>query len=181
MRYLEANYGFPSIWNPKGRLLNLQLGGGALLDVGIYTLSFSSMIFGTNPIEIKAASHLVRTGVDEQTAIVLKYNGGQMALLYCSIRTKNFKEAKIIGTSGSIYIPDFWHATRAVLKVSGEEDKQIEIPLKGNGFNFEAVEVMKCIREGKIESEIMPLDENLSIIKIMDQVRNQIGLKYPGE
>ncbi len=86
-----------------------------------------------------------------------------------------------MGTDGSIYIPNFWHATSATLNAAGKEPEHIEIPFKGNGYENEAIEVMRCLREGKLESDTVPLDESLSIMETMDALRAQWGLKYPME
>lgn len=180
-RMLSADFGFRAGVNPEGRLFNLALGGGALLDVGIYTLSFASMVFGPNPDRIESMANLGETGVDEQTAILLGYEGGQMALLSTAIRTSTLHEARIIGTEGAILLhPAFWKGERATLQAGGEE-KTVEMPLEGNGYNYEATEVARCLRAGELESPTIPLDETLALIKLMDQIRAQWGLKYPME
>ncbi len=86
-----------------------------------------------------------------------------------------------MGTDGSIFIPNFWHATTATLHAAGKEPEQIEIPFKGNGYENEAMEVMRCLREGKLESDVVPLSESLSVVETMDSLRAQWGLKYPME
>jgi dihydrodiol dehydrogenase / D-xylose 1-dehydrogenase (NADP) len=124
---------------------------------------------------------LYDTGVDQQSSMLLGYDNGEMAVLSCAINIPTPKEARTIGNKGSIYIPDFSRATKAALSIIGEEVVDIEVPFEGNGFNYEAAAAMDCLRRGKIESNIMPLDETLSIIKIMDELRRQWGLKYPKE
>jgi len=178
---LTADFGFRSGWNPEGRLLNPSLAGGALMDVGVYTVAMASMVFGKQPSRITSMAHIGETGVDEQSAMVLGYDEGQLAILSCAIRTSTPQEGRILGTEGSIHIPGFWHATSATLYVSGKDAEQIEMPFDGNGYNCEAVEVMRCLRAGKLESDIMPLDESLSIMETMDKIRAQWGLKYPEE
>ena len=86
-----------------------------------------------------------------------------------------------MGTEGSIYIPNFWHSTFATLQASGKEPETIEMPFGGNGYEYEAIEVMGCLREGKLESSTIPLDESLSIAETMEAIRAQWGLKYPME
>ncbi len=113
--------------------------------------------------------------------MLLGYDGGQMALLSCAVRTNIPHEARIFGTEGSIHIPNFWHTTTATLRAAGKEPERIEIPFKRNGYENEAIEVMRCLREGKLESDIVPLTESLSIIETMDALRMQWGLKYPME
>jgi predicted dehydrogenase len=180
-RMLTADFGFRSGWNPEGRLLNPELAGGALLDVGVYTVAMAHMVFDGSPSRITSMAHIGETGVDEQSAILLGYDSGQLAMLSCAVRTSTPQDARIMGTEGSIHIPGFWHTTSATLYASGKNAERIEMPFEGNGYNYEAAEVMRCLRGGKLESDITPLDESLSIIETMDKVRAQWGLKYPME
>ena len=179
-RMLTADFGFRFGWNPDGRLMNPDLAGGGLLDVGVYVVAMAYMVFG-KPSNITSTAHIGETGVDEQAAMVLGYDTGQLALLSCAIRTSTPQEARIMGTEGSIHIPNFWHSTSATLHVSGKEPETIELPFGGNGYEYEAIEVMQCLREGKLESDTMPLDESLSIAETMEAIRAQWGLKYPME
>ena len=179
-RMLTADFGFRSGWNPQGRLLNPEMAGGGLLDVGVYTVAMAYMVFG-KPSRVTSMAHIGETGVDEQAAMMLGYDTGQLALLSCAIRTNTPQDARIMGTEGSIYMPGFWHGNSATLYASGKEPVQTDTPLEGNGYNYEAVEVMRCLREGKLESDVMPLDESLSIAETMDQMRAQWGLRYPME
>ena len=164
--------------NLEGRLFTPELAGGALLDIGVYTVSLASMVFGT-PAEITSLAHIGETGVDERAAILLGYEAGQIASLSCAITTRTSQDARIFGTKGAIHIPNFSRATSARLEVPGKEPLQIEIPFTGNGFEYQVLEVINCLRADKLESDVMPLAESLSIIKTMDVARAQWGLKYP--
>ena len=180
-RMLTADFGNRVVLTPenmKGRLFALELAGGAMLDIGVYTVSLASMIFGA-PAKITSLAHIGETGVDEQAAILLGYDAGQIASLSCAITTRTSQDARIFGTKGSIHIPNFSRATSATLEISGKEPVHIEMPFIDNGFEYQILEVIKCLRAGKLESEIMPLDESFSVIKTMDTVREQWGLKYP--
>lgn len=180
LRMVQADFGFRAGVNPEGRLFKPALGGGALLDVGIYPLSLAHMVLGT-PDRITSMAELGSTGVDEQTAFILGYDSGPIAVLSTAIRTNTPHEATIIGTSGWIKIHSpWWISDILTLKTDGQV-QMISCPFVGNGYNYEAVEAGDCIRAGKTESDIMPLDETLALIKIMDQIRAQIGLKYPME
>jgi len=182
VRIFRANFGFRADWIPKHRLFNPELGGGALLDVGVYCVSMSSMVFGQPPEKITGIAHIGQTGVDEQSAMVLGYPKGQLAVLSCAVRTQTPQQATIIGDKGIIRIHSpFWCATTATASIEGKEDQTVKMPHKGNGFEYEAQEVMQCLRAGKLESDIMPLDETLAIMRTMDQIRTQWGLKYPME
>jgi dihydrodiol dehydrogenase / D-xylose 1-dehydrogenase (NADP) len=181
VRMVTADFGFRFPWDAKSRLLDPALAGGALLDVGIYTLSFASMIYGKAPVQVTSMAHLGKTGVDEQSAFLLGYERGKMAVLSCAIQTNTPQEARILGTDGSIHIPCFWHAASATLTTADGKVEQIAPPVLGNGYNYEAAEVIRCLREGKLESDRMPLAETLEIMKTMDAIRAQWGLQYPME
>jgi predicted dehydrogenase len=176
-RMMTIDFGFRAAWNPESRLLNPALAGGALLDVGVYVLAYASMVFG-RPTQIQAAAHIGESGVDEQTAMALKYAGGQIASLTCAVRTPSPQGARIDGTEGAIEIPAFWRAPVARL-IRPKEDP---VEATGDfGFQYEIAEAVDCLRAGKIESPHMPLDETLAIAETMDEVRRQIGLRYPFE
>ena len=180
-RMLTADFGncvVLSIENLESRLFTPELAGGALLDIGIYTVSLASMVFGT-PAKITSLAHIGETGVDEQAAILLGYDSGAIASLSCAITTRTSHEARIFGTKGSIHIPNFSRATTAMLEVIGKDPVNIEIPFSENGYEYQAIEVINCLRAGKLESDVMPLDESLSVMKTMDTVRGQWGLVYP--
>lgn len=180
-RMLTADFGFRADFDPHQRLFNPLLGGGALLDVGIYPVALASMIFGI-PDDITAKAHLGETGVDEQTALIFGYKGGQLALLSCAVRLDTPQEAIIMGTEGSIRIASPWWVPRSFSVV--KPDKAVEVfnpPFEGNGYNYEAVEVARCINAGLLESPVMPLDESLALMRVLDTAREQMGLVYPME
>lgn len=181
IRMVKADFGFRIGWDPENRLLNPELGGGALLDVGIYTVSLASMIFGCQPEQIRSLAHIGETGVDEQYSLLLGYPGGQTAVLNGAVRTGMPNDAWILGTEGHIHIPEFFMAEFATLTVSSQEPVVYAPDLKGPGYQYEAAEAVRCLLEGKLESDGMPLDETLGILRILDQVRGQWGLKYKGE
>lgn len=180
-RMLQADFGFRAGFNPKSRLFDPALGGGALLDVGIYPLSLASMIFG-KPSSIASAATMAETGVDEQNAVLLSYPDGQIAICSSAARTNTPSEARIWGTDGSIFLPTrFWMPQGFVLSRSGKPDEKIDLPMTGNGYNYEAEEVGRCLRAGMSESKVMPLDESLTLVQTMDTIRAQWGLVYPME
>ncbi|VBB07660.1 Hypothetical protein LUCI_2925 [Lucifera butyrica] len=181
VRQVKADFGFLFDGHPAHRLLNPELGGGALLDVGIYPVSFASMIFGTQPSSITSLADIGLTGVDEQFAALFGYEGGKLAMLSGAVRTDTPQDAWILGTKGSVFIPDFWHAKALVLTLQGRAPEKYELPFEATGYNYEAAEAMRCLREGRTESAVMPLDETLTIMKTMDVIRKQWGLRYPCE
>ena len=180
-RVLTAELGFRCEWKPDSRVLNPELAGGALLDLGVYVISLASMVFG-QPSHIKGLAHIGSTGVDEQAGIVLSYDQGQLAQLTCAIRTGLPNEALILGTEGSIKLHRTWWAGgRITLSRTDKEDEIIDLPREENGFVYELREVAQCLRAGRTESSIMPLDESRSIMETMDELRRQWKFIYPFE
>lgn len=181
VKMVKADFGFRSDWNPEGRLLNPKLGGGALLDVGIYSVSFASMVFGYAPQDVKSTALIGETGVDEQFSVLLDYGAGRTASLHGAVRLELSNDAWIIGTEGMIYIPSFFSAREATLRVAGQEEVKVTDERKSAGYALEAEEVGRCLLAGEKESPLIPLDESLGIMKLLDQIRDQWGLKYPFE
>lgn len=178
---LIADAGIRRSSETKERLFRLDLGGGALLDLGVYPVSLASMIFG-NPEHITAMAHFGDDGVDERMGILLGYPNGSLATLFTAIRTESPKEALILGSKGRIRIHgNFITPTRLSIIIDGESEKVIEEKIIGNGMNYEAEEVMRCLREGAIESPLMPLDESVSILETLDSIRAQLDFKFPTE
>ncbi|MEO8612598.1 MAG: Gfo/Idh/MocA family oxidoreductase [Chloroflexota bacterium] len=181
VRMLTADFGFRTNFNEEGRMFDPALGGGALLDVGIYPISLAYMLFGS-PQTITTQAALGTTGVDEQSAYLFGYDKGQIALLSSASRTETPQEAFIMGTEGSIKLPSpWWNASQLILKRASKAEEVIAPPRVGNGYNYEAEEVGRCIRAGKLESETMTLDETRAIMVTMDTIRAQWNLKYPNE
>lgn len=181
VRLVKAEFGFRMGWDPEHRLLNPELGGGALLDAGIYPVSFASMIFGAKPENVYSTASIGETGVDEQFSILLAYEGGRSATLNGAIRVDLPNEAYIHGTEGYIHIPQFLFSREASLHVSDQEVEKFEDDRSSEGYAFEAEEVGRLIQAGELESEVISLEESLDIMRLLDQVRGQWGLKYSFE
>ena len=181
VKMIRADFGFTNSWGIERRLLNKKLGGGTLMDNGIYPISLPSMIFGKQPDEIKTTTHIGKTGVDEYSCYLLSYNTGEVATLSSTIRLSTPQDAVIIGTKGYIYLPEFWHGKKLIINLNNKKSKVINLPFKSAGYNYEAKEVMECIKRGEKESKIIPLKESLEIAKTMEKIRSQWGLKFPTE
>ncbi|GMU94033.1 MAG: oxidoreductase [Candidatus Hydrogenedentota bacterium] len=180
-RLVHADFGFQSRFDPQSRLFNPAYGGGSLLDVGVYPISFASMVFGGGPDHVSGAACIGETGVDEQAAMTLRYPGGRLAALSCAVRVETPHDAWILGTEGKIRVhAPFWCATAVTLHVGGEAET-VTLPHMTNGYEYQAMEVVRCIRNGEVESPVMPLDESLIVMETMDHLRHQWGLKYPME
>ena len=146
---LTADFGFRARFDPSSRLFDPALGGGALLDVGVYTVSLASMVFGS-PSQVTGLAYLGPTGVDEQAGIILGYEGGELAVLATAIRAATPQDAMLMGSDGHICIHSrWWMPTRLTLSVPGREDEVFELPFTGNGYNYEAAEVTACLRSGR--------------------------------
>jgi len=181
VRMINADFGFRAGFNPKSRAFAPELGGGGLLDVGVYPISLASMLLG-EPSEIISTATLGETGVDEQSVVVMKYAGGQISISTSAVRTTTPWEAFIMGTDGMIHIPHAWWKPQSfTLRANGKPDERFDLPFTGNGYNYEAIEVGRCLRAGELESSVMPLAETLSIMRMMDTARAQWGLVYPTE
>lgn len=180
IKLVKADFGFRADYDPEGRLLNPKLGGGALLDAGIYPVSFASMIFGAEPEQVWSTAHIGDTGVDEEFSLLFSYGSGKTAQLNGAVRLGLTNIAFIYGTDGHIRIPSFLNAYTAELHVNGNvttfEDDRESI-----GYAFEAEELGRCLIEGRTESSVIPLGESVSIMKLLDQIRGQWGLRYPFE
>jgi predicted dehydrogenase len=165
--------------DPAFRLFAPELGGGALLDLGIYPVSFASMVLGT-PAQVTAVSDPAFTGVDAQTSMVLRYAGGAHAVLTTTLRSATTNGASISGTDARIEIaPTFYRPTSFAIVGRDGDREEIQTPTEGNGLRFQAAEVGRCLRAGLTESPLLALDETVSILETMDEVRSQIGLTYP--
>jgi predicted dehydrogenase len=181
IRLVTADFGFRAQFDPQHRLFNPELGGGALLDVGIYPISLASMVLG-QPERISSLAHLGDSAVDELAGIVFSYPGGKMAVISASIAVATPIRALIAGTEGHIEIePPFFFTTSFTLSLKGRDPEIVQIPYEGNGYPHEIKEVGACLRAGKLQSDIMPLDETLAIMRTMDSIREQWGLRYPSE
>ncbi|MDR3147822.1 MAG: Gfo/Idh/MocA family oxidoreductase [Treponema sp.] len=182
VKMVQANFCFSAPFNPQSRLYNIELGGGALLDAGVYPLSLSSLVFGgKRPERLSSMMYRGTTGADEQVSVLLSYGGPRMACLSAAVSTRCVNDAWIYGTQGHIHLPNFVFSRSVDLVLDGREGQHEEPEFVSNGYNYEAEEVMNCLREGKLESGIMSLAESLVIMETMDLVRAQNAFRYPGE
>jgi predicted dehydrogenase len=170
---LTADHGQWFAEDAEFRLFAPELGGGALLDLGVYPVSFASMILGT-PTRIMSISDPAFTGVDAQTSMVFGYDGGAQALLTCTLRAKSSTRASIVGTDARIEIDgDFYApATVTLIPRQGESTRVVSVD-EGRGLRHQADEIARRLAAGDLESPLMPLDETISIMETMDTVRAQ--------
>jgi predicted dehydrogenase len=176
---LKADFGFHGTFNPDRRLFNADLGGGSLLDVGIYPVFLSLLLFG-KPDTIKALATIGVTNVDENCGMLLSYGEEKMAMLYSSIITETPTEAYIFGAKGSIRINSRWHeATSVTVLLHDQEPKDYFFEFNSTGYRYEAEEVMRCVSAGKLESDILPLNFSRDLMELLDRIRLEAGIFYP--
>jgi len=177
---VEADFGFRRELDPEHRLFRLDLGGGGLLDLGIYPIQLSSLLLG--PIEHVAAEGILgATGVDEQVAAVLRHAGGTLGVVKAALRVGMTCTARVSGTAGAIAIPALMHCPNSITVMSADGVEDIDGSYEGNGLRFEIEEVHRCLAVGRRESDVMPLDESIALASTLDAIRAQIGLVFPGE
>jgi predicted dehydrogenase len=181
LRMLTVDFGFRAELDPSSRLFDPKLGGGAMLDVGVYCVSFASMVLG-RPVRGTGLSHLGETGVDEQFAAILEHGGGRISAITAGTRTASPHEATVLGTEGYARIQSPWWRPEAMtISRPGQKDEVVREPTEENGFEYEAAEVMRCLAQGERESPVMPLDETVDVLEAMDEIRASWGLRYPDE
>ena|SRR6185369_4443133 len=178
--FVSADFSFQAAADPAHRLRNPALGGGALLDLGVYPISLAQMVLG-DPSAVRGSARLTPEGVDETTGVLLSYPSGASATATCSIATVGPTTATIAGSSGMIVLPTgFHHAQHLTWHRLGADERE-PFSFEGNGLRFQAIEAIRCMREGLTESPLLPLDDTLTVMRTMDEVRRQVGVVYPGE
>ncbi len=182
VRMVKASRCTRGEFSDESRILNPKLGGGSLLDLGVYVISFAFQVLGKFPVESFGVSHIGNLGSDEQGAALLKFDKGEIADLTFALRTETVNEAYVFGTKGYIKLHDLFAVpTKISLFVDKKEVETIEEPIIGNALNYEAEEVMRCLKKGLKESPFMPLDESIKIMEVMDTIRKPWGLVYAND
>ncbi|WP_405797532.1 Gfo/Idh/MocA family protein [Streptomyces longwoodensis] len=184
VRTVQADFGLEGPFPAAHRLRDPAQGGGALLDLGVYPVSFAQLLLG-EPAGIVAQAVLSDEGVDLQTGAVLSWDSGALAALHCSIDGGTGTSASVTGTRGRIDLPaGFFHPERFVLHRTGREPEEfVADPADGprTTMRHEAREVMRAVRAGETESPLVPLDGTLAVMRTLDTVRERIGVRYPAE
>ncbi len=168
--------------DPALRLQDPALGGGALLDLGIYPVSFARDILGA-PDRVLALSDPTPTGVDQQTAIILGHPGSRQAVLQVQLDAAGPNRAVVVGTEARIEIDPVWHnpTSFSVIASDGRVLERYESEVEGRGMQFQALELERRVAEGRGPGDVLPPEETVAIMETLDEVRRQIGLRYPGE
>jgi len=176
---VKADFGFFSPVNPNSRLYNREMGGGVLLDIGIYPILLAQILLGKHE-KMQATAFLGSTGVDEETAVNLSYPNGKFALLHATVRNKTECLAYIHGTKGTMKLASRWHESKGFsIEFNNGENRTYEFDFKGaKGYKFEIEHVMECIQNAKNESPIVPFSFSENLMNTLDEVREEIGLTY---
>jgi len=179
VKYINADFAFcaEKLGGDGNRKTDVALGGGSLLDIGVYPLFLSYMLLGT-PAEILAKSNFHKTGADLQTSMILQYDNAQAILHSSFVSTSNMK-ATINGTEGRINLNALWHEAQSYTLTKNNHKVEYLLPTIGKGFTYEIEECHQCIKENQIESLLWSHQNSLELIKMVDEVRDQIGLEYP--
>ncbi|MET9252885.1 Gfo/Idh/MocA family oxidoreductase [Streptomyces sp. NPDC003717] len=184
VRSVQADFGLAGPFPAAHRLRDPAQGGGALLDLGVYPVSFAHLLLG-EPADVVARAVLSEEGVDLQTGAVLSYESGALASVHCSIVGATPNAASVTGSAGRIDVPDgFFFPERFVLHRAGRDPEEFAAdPADGPraSLRHEAREVMRALRAGEKESPLVPLDSTLAVMRTLDAVRDRIGVRYPGE
>ena len=166
----------------KERLIRPELAGGALLDVGVYTLNFALMHFGNNIANIKSTAYLTETGVDGQNAMVLSYEDGRMAVLTSGMYGYSDRQGIFYGSKGFMCVDNINDPLE--VKIYNEKQelvKAVSMPEQINGYEYELLETIECIKKGAKECPSMPHADTVEVLRMMDGLRKEWGVKYPEE
>ncbi len=178
---LVCSFGFKSDGPPEGRLLNPELGGGGLLDVGIYTVMIANYFLSESYDEMKSSAIFTNTGVDGTVCVELTYSDKRSATLKASIIEDFDNKLILIGDAGTIEVPQFWEANHALLIKEVETHKVEYLVPEYWGYHYEIEHVCKMIEEGALSSNIATQKFTLELMKMLDDIRSQIGLKYSSD
>ena len=217
IQFINADFGYPQHYDPKSRFFNLALGGGSLLDRGIYSISLAQYLLG-NPTDISGIAHIGESGVDEQSICSLRFEQGAIAMLASTLNGLSSNETIITGNKGRLRIHEPFYRPNTISVLMAQASADTAMPGKGftaglkrnaafrkwrhrlqptlgwfkpnrkkssfspgHGYQYELMEATRCLQKGRTESDIMPLDDTLEVMRIMDKLRHDWGLIYPDE
>ena len=171
VRRVTADFAFAAAFDPKSRLFDPALGGGSILDLGSYILGLAHDVFGALPEHTSSTVYVGSSGVDETVSLTLEFGRGRLANLYCSVRCPTPHSAFVYGSEGYIHLPDFWRATSAYLYREDQRVDALEHPQEGRGYEYEAMAVMECLRQGRITCAAIPPEQSFALAEAIDEVR----------
>ena len=178
--HLNARFSFQPPFDALDRKFNLSLGGGSLLDIGIYAV-IDALYFMGVPSEVIAKASFTETGSEDSISIIFGYEDGRMATLYSSFRTAAGIGCDIMCENGNLFFSRRRDMSqRLIVELNGKESREYSLLPEAMGYQFEAIEVMKCLDEGKIQSDIVPHSFSLDLMNTLDRIRKAAGIVYPG-
>ncbi len=178
--HLNARFSFQAPFSPKDRKFNLELGGGSLLDIGIYNVIDALYFLGV-PDDVTARATFTETGSEDSISIILGYNDGRMANLYSSFRTAGGIGCDLLCEKGNLHFSrERDMSQRLRVELTGVKNKEYSLLPAGMGYQYEAMEVMKCLDEGKHESDVVPLSFSHDLMVTLDRIRKSAGIEFPG-
>ena len=181
IRLIESDFCFNAPYDKNGRLFNPMLGGGSLLDIGLYPV-FLALELAGSPKEIKALASFDKSGIDTSCSLLFAHEKNILSVLFSSILSNGRTEAIIHGSEGILRLNRHWHIPTSLDVIHDDKEKiHHEFDEPGYGYQYEAEEVMKCLENGKMESDVFSLEKSLRLITALDNIRSLIGLKYPAE
>jgi predicted dehydrogenase len=175
---VHADFGLHGPFPADHRLRDPALGGGALLDLGVYPINLAHLVLGA-PATVTSWAHLTPEGVDDNTGVILGYESGAVAALTCGLIGQTRNAASITGTRGRIDLPSGFFAPQSFTLRRSDTTELFELPFEGTGYQYEAEEVQRCLRAGELESPLIPHETTLEIMALLDTVRNEVGVFYP--
>jgi len=180
VKKMTANLNYPLL--EKERIVKPELAGGALLDVGIYPLNFAYMHFGDGVKEMHSAAQMTDAGVDGENGMLLLYEDGRMAVLNSGIHGKSDSQGVFYGSEGCMIVENINNPEAIkIYDTEGKLIRDIKVPEQISGYEYEILETINCIKEGKLECPSMPHSETLKMMRVMDELRASWGMKYPDE
>jgi predicted dehydrogenase len=179
VRSVHADFGLAGPYPPEHRLRSLALGGGALLDLGIYPINLAHLLLGV-PETVLPLGKLSPEGVDENTGMLLGYPSGALAALTCSITGASRNAATVTGSTGRIELPPGFHRPEVLTVFRADAETEVlHFPVDGWGYHNEATEVQRCLIAGELESPLVPHTATLEVMALLDQIRATLGVTYP--
>jgi predicted dehydrogenase len=180
LKIVRSDFAFNAPKDPERRLYNVALGGGSLLDIGIYPV-FAALVTLGRPQKVRALATFADTGTEESITMMFQYPGGELASLYSSLGSYSFITTEYDCERGSIHLSRRW-MTPTTVTVWKEGNIEEKYPLEGEGFGYqhEAAHVMACLDAGKTESDLLPLDFTLMMMETLDRIRFESGIFFPG-